>query len=80
MAGLLDRIARARRVPFHAMTPLQARDAYPGAAEMLEPPRAPLARVRDLTLPAADGTPLPARPGRGRRQYRRYIGRYLCFA
>ena len=61
MAGLLDRIARARRVPFHAMAPVQARAAYALAAEVLEPPRAPLARVQDLTLPAADGTPIAAR-------------------
>jgi len=61
MAGLLDRIQRAQRTPFHAMTPAQARAVYDKAAEVLEPPRAPLARVQDLTLPAADGTPLPAR-------------------
>ena len=61
MAGLLDRIARARRMPFHAMTPAQARLAYSRAAEVLEPPRAPLARVEDLSLPATDGAPLPAR-------------------
>ncbi len=61
MAGLLDRIRRAQRVPFHAMTPAEARAAYDKAAEVLEPPRAPLGRVQDLTVPAADGTPLPAR-------------------
>ena len=61
MAGLLDRIARARRVPFHAMAPVQARAAYALAAEVLEPPRAPLVRLQDLALPAADGTPLAAR-------------------
>ncbi len=61
MAGLLDRIHRARRPPFHAMTPQQARAAYEAAAEVLEPPRAPLARVQDFQIPAADGTPLPAR-------------------
>jgi len=69
MAGLLDRIARARRVPFHAMTAVEARAAYQQAAEVLEPPRAPLARVQDLTVPAADGTPLAARlyaPGHDR--------------
>ena len=61
MAGLLVRIRRAQRVPFHAMTPTEARAAYNKAAEVLEPPRAPLARVQDVTVPAADGTPLPAR-------------------
>ena len=61
MAGLLARIHRAQRVPFHAMTPAEARIAYHKAAEVLEPPRAPLARVENLTVPAACGTPLPAR-------------------
>ena len=61
MAALLGRIQRAQRVPFHAMTPAEARAVYLKAAEVLEPPRAPLARVEDLTVPAADGTPLPAR-------------------
>jgi acetyl esterase len=61
MAGLLDRIGRAQRTPFHAMTPAQARAVYDKAAEVLEPPRAPLPRVQDLQLPARDGTPLRAR-------------------
>ncbi len=61
MAGLLDRIARARRVPFHAMTAAQARADYKLTAEVLDLPRAPLARVTDLLVPAADGTALPAR-------------------
>ncbi len=61
MAGLLGRIQRAGRTPFHAMTPMAARAAYALAAEVLDPPRAPLARVVDLVVPAADGTPLPAR-------------------
>ena len=43
------------------MSPAEARIAYNKAAEVLEPPRAPLARVENLTVPAADGTPLPAR-------------------
>lgn len=61
MAGLLARIERARRTPFHQMTPTEARSAYVAAAEVLEPPRAPLPRVEGFTIPAADGTPLPAR-------------------
>ena len=43
MAGLLDRIRRANRPPFHAMTVAEARAAYELGAEVLEPPRAPLA-------------------------------------
>lgn len=61
MAGLLSRIRRAGRPPFHAMTPADARAAYEAGAEVLEPPRAPLARVQDLTLPGGDGRPRPAR-------------------
>lgn len=69
MSGVLDRIRRARRAPFHTLSPQQAREAYVLAAEVLEPPRAPLARVEDVHLPAFDGTPLPARlyaPSRAR--------------
>jgi acetyl esterase len=47
MAGLLDRIHRARRPPLHALTPAQARAAYAAGAEVLDLPRAPLARVED---------------------------------
>lgn len=61
MAGLLDRIRRAQRTPFHAMTPEQARQAYDKAAEVLEPARAPLARVQDLAVPGGDGQARPAR-------------------
>jgi len=61
MYGLLQRIQRAQRTPFHAMTPDQAREAYAAAAEILDLPRAPLRRVVDLNLPAADGSPLAAR-------------------
>ncbi len=61
MAGLLDRIRRAQRPPFHTMAPAQARAAYTAASEVLDLPRAPLARVEDLTLPGGDGQPRPVR-------------------
>src|SRR5512139_536359 len=61
MAGLLDRIRRAKRPPWHAMSVAEARRGYDAAAEVLEPPPPPLPRVEDLTLAAADGTPLRAR-------------------
>ena len=61
MAGLLSRILRAQRRLFHAMTPAQARAVYLKPDSLLEPPRAALARVQNLNVPAADGTPLPAR-------------------
>jgi acetyl esterase len=69
MAGLLDRIRRAKRPPLHAMSVSDARAAYASAAEVLDPPRASLPRVEDIRIPARDGHLLPARlyapdPGR----------------
>ena len=61
MAALLERIARANRPGFETMTPADARVAYTAAAEVLEPPRAPLPRVEDIALPGAGGVALPAR-------------------
>lgn len=61
MAAILERIARANRPGFETMTPAAARVAYTAAAEVLEPPRAPLARVEEITLPGADGVALAAR-------------------
>lgn len=48
MAELLARIQRANRPPFHTLTPREARTAYRMGAEILDLPRAPLARVQDL--------------------------------
>jgi acetyl esterase len=61
MSMILERMARARRAPLQSLTPQEARTAYLFGAEVLDAPRAPLPRVDDFTLPAADGTPLPAR-------------------
>ncbi len=61
MAGVLERIRRAGRPPFHTLTPAQARVAYEAGAEVLDLPRAPLARVEALTLPGGDGQPRQAR-------------------
>ncbi len=61
MAALLERIARANRPGFETMSPPDARAAYTAAAEVLEPPRAPLPRVEEITLPGAGGVALPAR-------------------
>ncbi|MBA4340905.1 MAG: alpha/beta hydrolase [Methylibium sp.] len=60
MAGVLERIHRAKRPPFHSLTPREARIAYRMGAEILDLPRAPLPRVEDLKIPGPDG-PLPAR-------------------
>ena len=68
MAGVLDRIQRAKRPPFHSLTPEEARRAYLAGAEVLEPPRAALPRVEDLRLPCHGGVERPARlyaPGSG---------------
>ncbi|MBP7565703.1 MAG: alpha/beta hydrolase [Burkholderiaceae bacterium] len=61
MRGVLERMARAARPPFHTLTPDAARAAYEKGAGVLELPAAPLARVEDLRLPARDGTLLSAR-------------------
>lgn len=61
MAGLLERIRRANRPPFHTMTPQQARVAYATAAEVLDLPRAPMHGVRELDVPVAEGVTVAAR-------------------
>ncbi len=61
MADVLDRIRRADRPPFHALSVPEARAAYEAASEVLELPRANLARVEDLAVPTRDGAHLPAR-------------------
>ncbi|MBK6866167.1 MAG: alpha/beta hydrolase [Ideonella sp.] len=61
MGALLQRIRRAARPAFHTLTPIQARAAYTAGAEVLDLPRAPLARVDDITLPGGDGRALRAR-------------------
>lgn len=61
MAGLLENIRRANRPPFRSMSPQEARRTYDAAAEILEFPRATLARVEELMIPADDGAALPAR-------------------
>jgi acetyl esterase len=61
MAALLALVGRANRPGFETMTPAEARVAYTAGAEVLEPPRAALPRVEEITLPGAGGVPLPAR-------------------
>ena len=61
MADLLDDIKRANRPPFYKLTVPEARAAYVAASEILELPRAPLARVQELHIPADDGHAMPAR-------------------
>jgi acetyl esterase len=56
MSGVLDRIRRANRPPFHTLGPEEARKAYLAGAEILDLPRAALHRVEDWEVPAADGS------------------------
>ena len=61
MSALLERIARAGRPPFHTLSAAQARAFYRAGAEVLDLPRAPLARVDDTVVPIKGGAPLAAR-------------------
>ena len=61
MRSVLDRMARAGRPALHTLTPAQAKAAYEAGAGVLEVPRAELARVEDLQIPARDGHALHAR-------------------
>ncbi len=61
MRLVLERIARAGQAPMHTLPPAQARAAYEAGAQILEVPRAELARVEDRHIPARDGHPMPAR-------------------
>jgi len=61
MRSVLDRIHRAGVPPLHRLPVSEARSSYTVRSEVLDLPRAPLARVEDLQLPAPDGASLPAR-------------------
>jgi acetyl esterase len=61
MAELLENIRRANRPPFHTLGARAARIAYESASEILEVPRAKLARVDDIDIPVAPGVSRAAR-------------------
>ncbi len=61
MQAVLQRMGRARRPALHDLSPQAARDAYAAGADVLEVPRAPLARVQDLSVEARDGAALALR-------------------
>ena len=61
MRSVLERMARAGHPPLHTRSPQEARAAYQAGADVLEVPKAALARVEDLHIPARDGHALPAR-------------------
>ena len=61
MRSLLERMARANAPRLETLTPGRAKAAYEIGATVLEVPKAPLARVSDMALPARDGARLPLR-------------------
>ncbi len=58
---VLDMIRRARRAPYHELTPAEARAAYEKSAPILEIASAPMHSVEDLAVPVRDGTTIRAR-------------------
>ena len=61
MRSVLERMARAGHPPLHTRSPQDARVAYEAGSGVLEVPKAALARVEDLNIPARDNYALPAR-------------------
>ncbi len=61
MASVLERIRRANRPPLSSLPVEQARQFYNAGAEVLDLPRAPLARVEDFLLPLGAGHAVAAR-------------------
>jgi acetyl esterase len=51
MRTLLTSMARRKQPPIHRLTPVQARTLYGAMAEVLDLPRAPLARVEAVEVP-----------------------------
>lgn len=61
MRSVLERMARAQRVPLHALSAPQARAAYAANHDVLDLPLQPLARVEDHLICSRDGARLPLR-------------------
>jgi acetyl esterase len=61
MRSVLDRIARANRMPMHLLSPAQAKLFYEAGASVLDMPPHKLPRVEDLQLPTRDGSQIAAR-------------------
>jgi len=58
---LLERMAKVKSPALHTLPAHQARAAYAQGAQVLDVPKADLARVEDFHLPASDGQALSAR-------------------
>lgn len=61
MRGVLDRMARAGKLPLHALSPAQARLAYEVGANVLEVNPVKVHRVETFTVSARDGFEVPVR-------------------
>jgi acetyl esterase len=61
MHGVIERMARAGRMPLHAMTPAQAREAYAIGSGLLDVPLQAMAHVESFTVTARDGHAIPVR-------------------
>jgi acetyl esterase len=61
MHHVLDRMARGRQLPLHALSPQQARQVYEMGSGMLDLPGHKLARVQDLQIAVRDGQSIGAR-------------------
>ena len=61
MRSVLERMHRAKFPPIYELPAREAREAYEKGAEVLEVPRAALARVEPFVIPARDGYLIPAR-------------------
>jgi acetyl esterase len=61
MHHVLDRMARSKGVPLHALSAEQARAVYALSADFLDRPAVRLARVEQYKVPARDGTEIPVR-------------------
>jgi acetyl esterase len=61
MRSVLERMHRAPYPPIYTRTPWEAKASYEAGAEVLEVPKAELARVKDFTIAARDGYAIPAR-------------------
>ena len=61
MRSVLERMHRAAYAPMYTLRAQEARASYQKGADVLEVPKAELARVEDFTIPARDGYAMPAR-------------------
>jgi acetyl esterase len=60
MRSVLERMARAGYPPAYTLSPAAAKASYEAGAGVLEVPKATLARVEELAIPARDGVQLSA--------------------